>query len=195
MQHAAAIRGGTLAAIAAAVQGATDVLQCEDSEDSEDDDAELMMLMSAQAGQLVDLAQQYGVVPREYTQRSAYWVKPRQPSFFFTTVEPFYQRGDWLTHYRLDRATFYEILEQIKPLIERQDTNYREAVTAEQRLSCTLLYLATGTTMQQMASMEGISIPVVHRAVHVFDSGMPSQPSIHTAYEAFTCPCRKHART
>ncbi len=161
---------GTLAAIAVFAQGALDTepLQTHGSknEDDADDDEFILMLMASHTAQFLDLARQYGVLPRDYVHRSPYWVKPRQESFFYSTVKPFYERQDWLTHYRIDRDTFYEILAQIQPLIEREDTNYREAVTAEQRLSCTLLYLATGITMQQMASMEGISIAVVHRAVH-----------------------------
>lgn len=93
-------------------------------------------------------------------------MKPRQQSFFHTTVDPFYDPSDWLTHYRMSKSTFHEIANAIAPLIQRQHTNYRAAITVCQRLSVTLLYLATGITQQQVASMEGISQSVVQRSVH-----------------------------
>ena len=104
--------------------------------------------------------------PRSYTFRSGYWMKPRQQSFFHTTVDPFYDPSDWFTHYRMSKSTFHEIANaMIVPLIQRQHTNYQAAIIVCQRLSVTLLYLATGITQQQVASMEGISQSVVQRSV------------------------------
>ena len=47
----------------------------------------------------------------------------------------------WL---RLDRELYEDLLTQVTPLIEKQDTNMRKAVTAAERLILTLRYLATG---------------------------------------------------
>ena len=71
-----------------------------------------------------------------------------------------------MRHYRMSKATFHEVADAIAPRVGRQDTNYRKAITVCQRLSVTLLYLATGITMQQVASMEGISQTTVQRCVH-----------------------------
>lgn len=45
---------------------------------------------------------------------------------------------------RLDREQFEELLAQVTPLIEKQDTNMRQAVTPAERLTLTLRYLASG---------------------------------------------------
>ena len=105
-------------------------------------------------------------LPRQYTFHNSYWMKPRQPSFFWGTVHKYFDRRDWLLHYRMDKATFFEVLESIRHLIGLEDTNWRAAVTAEQRLSCCLLYMATPITQQQVASLEGISQTTVQRCVH-----------------------------
>ena len=44
----------------------------------------------------------------------------------------------------MDIATFEEVLALISTLIERRDTNYREAIPAGKRLAVTLFFLATG---------------------------------------------------
>ena len=71
-------------------------------------------------------------LPRQYTFHNSYWMKPRQPSFFWGTVHKYFDRRDWLLHYRMDKATFFEVLESIRHLIGLEDTNWRAAVTAEQ---------------------------------------------------------------
>lgn len=45
---------------------------------------------------------------------------------------------------RLDREQYGELLALVTPLIEKQDTNMRLAVTPAERLALTLRYLATG---------------------------------------------------
>ena len=120
---------------------------------ADEEDEELLLLFNgSQIAMLMEETQ-----PRSYTLRSGYWMKPRLQSFFHTTVDTFYDPSDWLTHYRMTKSTFHEIANAIAPLIQRQHTNYRAAITVCQRLSVTLLYLATGITQQQVASMEGIS--------------------------------------
>ena len=39
---------------------------------------------------------------------------------------------------------YKELLDLIRPLITRRDTNFRRAISAEERLSLTIRYLTTG---------------------------------------------------
>jgi hypothetical protein len=43
----------------------------------------------------------------------------------------------------MDKSTFKMLLEKVRPLIERQDTKRREAISAAERLAVTLRFLAT----------------------------------------------------
>ena len=47
-------------------------------------------------------------------------------------------------YHRMDRESFEDILTLIDPLIARQDTHMRDAITPRARLSVTLRFLATG---------------------------------------------------
>ncbi|XP_040075461.2 uncharacterized protein LOC115327576 [Ixodes scapularis] len=51
---------------------------------------------------------------------------------------------------RMDTGTFEELLRKVRPLIEKQDTSFREAIPAGERLAITLRYLATGETFASM---------------------------------------------
>ena len=45
---------------------------------------------------------------------------------------------------RIDTSSYQELLNKVKPLIERQDTNFRLCIKPGERLSITLRFLATG---------------------------------------------------
>ena len=47
-------------------------------------------------------------------------------------------------YHRLNRESFNEILAMVSPLISKQDTHLRMAITSSERLSITLRFLATG---------------------------------------------------
>ena len=48
---------------------------------------------------------------------------------------------------RMDTESFGEILAAVAPHIERQDTNFRRAIHAEERLAMTIRFLATGNEL------------------------------------------------
>ena len=41
-------------------------------------------------------------------------------------------------YFRMDRNTFSALLQEIAPLVEKHNTNYRTAISAAERLSMTL---------------------------------------------------------
>lgn len=45
---------------------------------------------------------------------------------------------------RIDVETYHWLLSKVGPVIEKKDTNFRNAIRAEVRLSLTLNYLAIG---------------------------------------------------
>ncbi len=48
---------------------------------------------------------------------------------------------------RLDVGSFHELVQLVSPLISKQDTSMRLAISAEEKLAVTLRYLATGRTI------------------------------------------------
>ena len=45
---------------------------------------------------------------------------------------------------RMDETCFHELLEMVKPQLQKQDTNMRKSIPAGEKLALTLRYLATG---------------------------------------------------
>ena len=64
---------------------------------------------------------------------------------------------DYNNYIRMDRATFMELLEKTMPLIRKMDTQLRDSITASERLSSTLRFLATGQTFQELMFTTAIS--------------------------------------
>ena len=50
----------------------------------------------------------------------------------------------------MDEPTFLELLSLVTPIIEKQDTIMRTAITPHERLTCTLRYLATGRSYEDL---------------------------------------------
>lgn len=51
---------------------------------------------------------------------------------------------------RMDTAAFEELLGLVRPLITKNDTNFREAIDAGERLAITLRYLAEGSNQSSI---------------------------------------------
>lgn len=67
------------------------------------------------------------------------------------------QENDFKNYMRMDVAKFEELLQKVKPLIEKKNTVMREAISPYQRLSITLRYLATGNTFEDLKFSSAIS--------------------------------------
>jgi len=70
-----------------------------------------------------------------------------------TTEDP----GGFRNFLRMDKIDFEELLEKVTPVIQRQDTWMREAISASERLSITLRFLATGDSFLEI--MLRLNIP------------------------------------
>ena len=79
------------------------------------------------------------------------WVKPyiaRNPSLgvYNTFVQEIRaeDKAAFKNCLRMDQACLDELLEMVRPLIQKQDTNMRQSIPAGETLALTLRYLATG---------------------------------------------------
>jgi hypothetical protein len=54
---------------------------------------------------------------------------------------------------------------KIKPIIQRQNTNMRDAISAHEKLSCTLRFLASGVSYRDLAYSSGISASTISQIV------------------------------
>lgn len=58
--------------------------------------------------------------------------------------------GDFRNYMRMDETTYVELLNLVTPLLSKQDTVMRPAITPHEKLSATLRFLATGTTYEAL---------------------------------------------
>lgn len=74
----------------------------------------------------------------------------------------FSETSDFKDFARLFPVQFHALKELISPLIRRQNTNYRDCISVEERLTVTLWYLATGNTLFVVLSSNRIRGIVNH---------------------------------
>lgn len=55
---------------------------------------------------------------------------------------------DWHNYLRMNEETYLNLLALVSPLIKKQDTVMREAISPHERLTATLRFLATGRSYQ-----------------------------------------------
>jgi hypothetical protein len=57
---------------------------------------------------------------------------------------------DYFNYLRMSEDNFMILLEKVRPLIEKEDTVLRAAITAEERLAVTIRFLATGRSYEDL---------------------------------------------
>ncbi|XP_066990473.1 uncharacterized protein [Macrobrachium rosenbergii] len=57
---------------------------------------------------------------------------------------------DYRNYLRMDHDTFMNLLTMVSPIIEKKTTQLRDAIPASQRLLCTLRFLATGDSFEDL---------------------------------------------
>lgn len=75
------------------------------------------------------------------------WLKRRNELGAYDTLLSELRQEDeasFLNFFRLSPGIYDWLLDQVTPYIEKQNTNYRQAISAGMRLAITLRYLATG---------------------------------------------------
>ncbi|KAJ8910224.1 hypothetical protein NQ315_015916 [Exocentrus adspersus] len=88
----------------------------------------------------------------------------RGPSFLSSMVEE-ENDGHFKNFTRMSSADFNFLLEAIRDDISRNDTKFRKAVTAEERLAITLRYLATGDSYTSLQYLFNVSKQLISKIV------------------------------
>ncbi|KAJ8353296.1 hypothetical protein SKAU_G00208630 [Synaphobranchus kaupii] len=105
-------------------------------------------------------------------QKKQFWVrswllKRQEKGCFHTLLDELHHEDP--THYRswlrLDEDCFKQLLDMVTPLIKREDTVMREAISPAERLAVTLRYLATGETFSSLSYSFRISRQAISEIV------------------------------
>lgn len=72
---------------------------------------------------------------------------------------------DYRNYMRMDENSYTELLELVSPLLQKEDTIMRLAITPHERLSTTLRYLATGRNYEDLKFSARISPQALGRII------------------------------
>lgn len=83
------------------------------------------------------------------------------------------ESADFKNYFRMENHTFYELLNLVKPLIEKQNIIIRESISAVERLVAKLRFLTTGRSFEDLkfscaisAQALGKIIPEIFRVIY-----------------------------
>ncbi|XP_070828658.1 uncharacterized protein [Chaetodon trifascialis] len=89
------------------------------------------------------------------------WVRNRSPGQNFWSLAESFDDEEWKAQFRVSRATFDYLVEQIGPAIKRRRTNYRVPIEPRRRLAITLWWFARSGEYRSIAGMFGVGIATV----------------------------------
>lgn len=93
------------------------------------------------------------------------WVKDRSKAWWDECNSPDYPEEDFKKAFRMGRATFDMICEELNSVIAKEDTTLRNAIPVAQRVAVCLWRLATGDPLRLVSKRFGLGISTCHKLV------------------------------
>ncbi|XP_063786738.1 uncharacterized protein LOC134935846 [Pseudophryne corroboree] len=93
------------------------------------------------------------------------WSKVRSSSLWNTVTENTFSNFDWTESFRMTKSTFNYLCDQLRPVIQRMDTNMRRAIPAEVRLAMTLWRLGSSCEYRTIERIFGVSRSTICKIV------------------------------
>ena len=80
-----------------------------------------------------------------------------------------FTEDQWKKHFRMSRATFYFIAEQLRPALLKQTTNFRKPIDYCRRLAVVIWWLATPAEYRTISTLCGIGISTLCQLTRYFN--------------------------
>ncbi|PQM37776.1 protein ALP1-like [Prunus yedoensis var. nudiflora] len=93
------------------------------------------------------------------------WVKDRSKAWWDECNQPDFPESEFKKAFRMGRATFDLICQELKSAIEKEDTTLRNAIPVRQRVAVCLWRLATGDPLRLVSKKFGLGISTCHKLV------------------------------
>ncbi|XP_070686501.1 uncharacterized protein [Pempheris klunzingeri] len=128
------------------------------------------------------------------------WVRNRRPGKNFWSLAESFNDEEWKAQFRVSRATFDYLVEQVGPAIKRRRTNYRAPIEPRRRLAITLWWFSRSGEYRSIADMFGVGIATVCNIVRQVTSAivdrlhrrfvsLPGGPRLDATIRAFRDRC------
>ena len=85
------------------------------------------------------------------------WSKERSSFWWEQIVGRTFTPQDWLENFRMSRATFLYLCNELRSAITKDDTTMRKAIPSERRVALTLWFLATNADYRTIGHLFGVS--------------------------------------
>jgi len=71
-------------------------------------------------------------------------------------------------NFRVERSTFFSLVKQIGPFLEKLNTNYRTSIPVNQHIACALYTLRSSSELRTISHVFGIGKSTVREILHEF---------------------------
>ncbi|XP_057766485.1 protein ANTAGONIST OF LIKE HETEROCHROMATIN PROTEIN 1-like [Salvia miltiorrhiza] len=93
------------------------------------------------------------------------WVKSRSKAWWEHVSSPDYPEEEFRKAFRMGRATFDMICEELESVLMKKDTTLRQAIPVNQRVAVCVWRLATGEALREVSKRFGLGISTCHKLV------------------------------
>lgn len=100
------------------------------------------------------------------------WVRNRSSEHNFWSSAELFDDDEWKAQFRVSRATFAYLLQQVGPLIRRRRTNFRVPIEPRRRLAIALWWFARAAEYRTVSMMFGVGIATVCNIVRQVTSAI-----------------------
>lgn len=110
-------------------------------------------------------AQQQQQQSQQQPHQRRLWVKDRSRAWWDECIDPNYPPAEFKRHFRMSRATFDMICEELGGAVAKEDTMLRAAIPVQQRVAVCIWRLATGEPLRLVSKRFGLGISTCHKLV------------------------------
>lgn len=98
-------------------------------------------------------------------QQRRLWVKDRSKAWWEQCNSPDFPEEEFKKAFRMSRATFDMICEELESVVTKKDTMLRQAIPVRQRVAVCIWRLATGEPLREVSKRFGLGISTCHKLV------------------------------
>ncbi|XP_072858744.2 uncharacterized protein LOC110082590 isoform X5 [Pogona vitticeps] len=89
------------------------------------------------------------------------WSKTQKTDWWDNLLAGQPDNGEWIRYFRMSRAAVLDLVEKLRPVLQREDTNMRAAIPVDKRVALTLWKLATSDSYRSVANQFGVGVSTV----------------------------------
>lgn len=86
------------------------------------------------------------------------WSKTQRTDWWDNLLAGQFEDGEWIRYFRMSREAVLDLVEKLRPVLQREDTNMRAAIPVDKRVALTLWKLATSDSYRSVANQFGVGV-------------------------------------